>query len=630
MLQARALGYSRNNETLFESLGFTIYPGQNVAVAGRNGVGKSTLFDLVLGKLAPDTGDLEYPATWQTVYMEQEVEVTDRPALQFVIDGFAELRKVEQQISKLEEEDFPDADQLAQAHARFADLGGYEIESRAATILHGLGFGTADQSRAYAEFSGGWRIRLNLARALLQPSDLLLLDEPTNHLDLEAIVWLEQWLSRYPGTLLLIAHDRSFLDQCTQHTLYLSSSTGKLYSGNYSSCERQRAEAISQAQAANAKREAKAAHIQKFVDRFRAKASKAKQVQSRIKALERMQQSVSLAIESPYSIAFRNPDRVSNPLFSLSRLDLGYNPKNLVLKNVNQSILPGARIGILGENGAGKSTLMKALVGELPATSGSIGQGRHAATGYFAQHQLETLDAQETALHHLTLEFPAWTEQQCRDYLGGWGFNSGMLSRPIQTLSGGEKARFILALLAAHEPAVLVLDEPTNHLDLDMRDALVHALQDYEGAVVIVSHDRTLLSQTIDECWVVASGSVARYTGDIADYAQAVKSAAAQLTTDSAPETDAKSKRELRQARARQRESEKELRAALRRAEKEINKYTEVLRELEGQLADSEIYTSMPADELDALMARAGRYRHRVEQAEEIWLDLSSQLEELG
>ena len=627
MLQARALSYSRNNETLFESVGFTIYPGQHVAVAGRNGVGKSTLFDLVLGKLAPDEGDVEYPAGWQTVCMEQEVEVTDRPALHFVIDGFRALREVEAKITDLEQEVAPDANALAQAHAHLADLGGYEIEAKAATILHGLGFASEDLMRGYAEFSGGWRIRLNLARALLQPSDLLLLDEPTNHLDLEAIVWLEQWLSRYPGTLLLIAHDRSFLDQCTQHTLYLGANTGKLYSGNYSSCERQRAEAISQAQAANAKREAKAAHIQKFVDRFRAKASKAKQVQSRIKALERMQHSVTLAIESPYSIAFRNPDKVSNPLFSISQLELGYGDQKSVLKNVNQSILPGARIGILGENGAGKSTLMKALVGELAPINGSVGQGRHAATGYFAQHQLETLDAKETALHRLMLEFPEWTEQQCRDYLGGWGFNAGMLARPVETLSGGEKARFILAMLAAHQPAVLVLDEPTNHLDLDMRDALVHALQDYEGAVVIVSHDRTMLSQTIDECWVVAAGTVDRYMGDVSDYSQTIKAA----TTTDATQTssDNKSKREIRQARAQQRESEKELRAALRKAEKQLNEYTQTLQDLEGQLADPEIYTTLPADELDRLLARAGRYRHRVEQTEEIWLDLSTQLEDL-
>lgn len=630
MLQARALSYSRNNEMLFEDLDFTIYPGQHVAVAGRNGVGKSTLFDLILHKLSPETGDIERPRSWRVASMQQEVVVTDRPAVEYVLDGHVQLRAVEQRIEALQQQDQPDPELLANCHTQYADLGGYEAHALAATILHGLGFSNTDMDKPYAEFSGGWRIRLNLAQALLQPADLLLLDEPTNHLDLEAIMWLEQWLARFEGTLLLIAHDRSFLDNATQHTLYLSGGSGKLYAGNYSSCERQRAEQLMQAKASQAKVAAQSAHMQKFIDRFRAKASKAKQVQSRIKALEKLQASPSLHIESPYQIGFNNPHKVSNPLFALQGVDLGYNNQP-VLHQVSQTILPGARIGVLGENGAGKSTLLKALVGELDPLAGELGQGRHAHTGYFAQHQLETLVAQNTALASYSALHPELTEQQCRDYLGGWGFNAQMLQRPIATLSGGEKARYVLATLAAQTPAVLVLDEPTNHLDLDMRDALVMALHDYVGAVVIVSHDRNLLRQTVDECWVVGAATVTRYTGDIDDYTNIILSQtdSTGTPTEQAASSDGASRKEQRQARAKQREAERDVRTQLTKVERDLANFTDTLKDLESQLANPEIYNTLPADELDALLARAGRYRHRVEQAEEQWLALSEQLEQM-
>ena len=633
MLQARGLGFSRNNQILFENLDFTIYPGQHAAIAGRNGVGKSTLFDLILGQLTADAGDLELPSTWRVVCMEQEVEVTQRAAIDFVIDGYSKLREVEERISRLESDPEADPAVLAGCHSDYADLGGYEVNAQAASILHGLGFSNAELNTPYAEFSGGWRIRLNLARALLQPADLLLLDEPTNHLDLEAIIWLEHWLAKFSGTLLLIAHDRSFLDNCTQHTLYLSGQTGKLYAGNYSSAERQRAEAMQQLQADQVKRAAKAAHMQQFIDRFRAKASKAKQVQSRLKALEKLQTSATMQMDSPYQIAFRNPERVSNPLYSIRNMDVGY-AGEAVLENINQSILPGARIGILGINGAGKSTLLKAIVGELQPLSGELGRGRYAAAGYFAQHQLETLTAADSALISFGRIHPERTEQQHRDYLGGWGFSAQMLERPIRTLSGGEKARYVLATLAADEPALLVLDEPTNHLDLDMRDALVMALQDYAGAVIIVSHDRNLLAQTVDECWVIAQGKVTRFTGDIEDYTSTIlnknsKTARAEPPLASASAESTGNRKEARQERARQRDAERDLRNKLKEAERAMEKYSQTLQELESQLADSDTYNTLPADELDALLARAGRYRHRVDEAEERWLALADELEQL-
>ncbi|MEQ8689904.1 MAG: ABC-F family ATP-binding cassette domain-containing protein, partial [Pseudomonadales bacterium] len=461
MLRADEVSFRRGDEVLFENLSFVVHPGQCVAVAGRNGVGKSTLFNLIRGQLSTDTGELSYPQNWQLGWLEQEVTPTQRPALDYVVDGHRKLREVEAQLEATKDSEAQALDHL-ELHSQYEDLGGYEAEAKAGEILSGLGFSTEDFSKPFADFSGGWRIRLNLAQALMSPCDLLLLDEPTNHLDLETIMWLEQWLKRFTGTVLIIAHDRAFLDACSDHTLYLSQRSGRLYSGNYSSCERQRAEQLAQEQAVQAKQQAQAAHIQQFVDRFRAKASKAKQVQSRIKALEKLQFTLTVQLDSPYSVKFKNPRQVSNPLFSLRKLALGYGDTR-VLEDISQSVLPGDRIGVLGANGAGKTTLLRALVGDLPPQSGELVRGQHCAVGYFAQHQLESLNLEQTALSYLTSYREDWREQQCRDFLGGWGFNAEMITRPIRTLSGGEKARLVLAVIALDEPAVLVLDEPTNH-----------------------------------------------------------------------------------------------------------------------------------------------------------------------
>ncbi len=625
MLRVQNLTYRRGDTVLLQDLDFAVHAGQRVAVAGRNGAGKSTLFQLILGELQPEGGDLELPDEWRISHMQQEVEVSQRGALDYAIDGHRELRQVEARL-QLE----TDPNRLAELHTRLDDLGGYQAEANAAAVLTGLGFKHEDLQKPYAEFSGGWRIRLHLAKALMSPSDLLLLDEPTNHLDLEAILWLENWLARFAGTVLLIAHDRTFLDACTNQTLYLSNRSGRLYQGNYSSCERQRAEQRMQQQSAAARRAAKAAHIQKFVDRFRAKASKAKQVQSRIKALEKLKDSPVLQLESPYAVAFRNPAKVSNPLMTLRDLALGYGA-TMVLQHISELILPGARIGVLGENGAGKSTLLKALVGELTARQGELLRGQHCAIGYFAQHQLESLSSADTGLQTMARHKPAWREQQVRDYLGHWGFNDQMISRAISTLSGGEKARLVLALLAADEPALLVLDEPTNHLDLDMRDALAMALQDFEGAVVIVSHDRSLLDQVIDEFWLVANGRVQAFNGDLHDYtslrqkyltAQAVPGPAAQGAGG-----NGNSRRQQRQQRAARRDAARTLQQQVRRLERQLEQSAAKLQDVETRLADTDTYQSLPAAELDELLARAGKYRRQVESLEEEWLLASERLE---
>ena len=618
MLRAENLLFRRGADVLFEQLNFVVHPGQRVAIAGRNGVGKSTLFQLIRGELHPDTGELFLQEGWQIGYMEQESTITQQPALEYVVDGHAALRAVEKQL-----ETCSDANKQAQLLTEYQDLGGYEAHARAGEILYGLGFAKDTFTKPFAEFSGGWRIRLNLAQALMSPCDLLLLDEPTNHLDLEAIMWLEGWLSRFDGTVLVIAHDRAFLDACTDHTLYLSNGSGRMYSGNYSSCERQRAEYLEQQMALNAKRDAQKAHIQKFVDRFRAKASKAKQVQSRIKALEKLQDNAVLYADAPYTVSFTNPDRVSNPLFSLRQVNLGYSDTT-ILRHVSLSILPGARIGVLGANGAGKSTLLKALVGEIRPQSGELVRGNHCDIGYFAQHQLETLDESARALPMLMQARPAWREPQCRDYLGRWGFDASMIERAIKTLSGGEKARLVLALVALEKPAILILDEPTNHLDLDMRDALAFALQDYSGAVVIVSHDRILLDQCVDDFWVIENGAVTPFDGDLQQYTTARKN----QTQKSAADQPGGARKAARQERANQRASLKHLRDKIRQLEKDMERQTRQLQEVEAVLADTDTYSSLPKDELDELLAKAGQLRNHLSATEEAWLETSSTLEE--
>ena len=619
MLRLTDLTFERGDDVLFSGLDGVVYPGQRMAVVGRNGIGKSTLFKLVLGELESSRGSIEFPDDWRIGHMAQEVEANQRPALEYVIDGDRELRRVEAQIAATEE---PEA--LANLYSRYEDLGGYQATAKAGEILNGLGFDNQMMHHPYASFSGGWRIRLNLAQALMCPSDLLLLDEPTNHLDLEAILWLENWLNKFPGAMLIIAHDRAFLDSTATMVMHLSGHSGKLYRGNYSAFERQRAAALEQQQAMAAKHQAQVQHIQQFVDRFRAKASKAKQVQSRIKALERMQTQAALHVDSDYRVNFKNPDKVSNPLFSFRDLVLGYD-NNRVLERISQTILPGARIGVLGANGAGKSTLLKALVGDLPPLGGTLEKGQHAEIGYFAQHQLESLDTNNSAYDTFIRIHPSQTPQQCRDYLGGWGFSLQMTERPINSLSGGEKARLVLSLLAAEQPAILVLDEPTNHLDLDMRDALALALQVYSGAVIMVAHDRDLLEKIVDEFWLIENGSLTAYRGDLDDYTESHQKQ--ESLTVPVSKNPVVSRKRQRQERAAARQSEQDLRQSIKQLERDIEQGTEKLKSLEATLADQDTYAQMPADDLNVLLAEAAALRKKIETLEDAWLSVSSKLE---
>ena len=622
MLQVQNLTFERGEHRLFSDVNLVVYPGQKVAIVGRNGVGKSTLFNLLLGRLEASKGEISYPQTWLMGYMAQEVEPTDRQALEYVIDGHQALREVQAKIAVEQ-----DPETLATLYSTLEDLGGYQAEARAGEILYGLGFSAAQIDQPYRSFSGGWRIRLNLAQALMSPADILLLDEPTNHLDLEAILWLESWLLQFQGALLIIAHDRAFLDKTVDHVLHLSGEDAHVYRGNYTAFERLRGEELERQQAMAAKQQAQVAHIQQFVDRFRAKASKAKQVQSRIKALEKMRSQAILHVDSDYRVGFSDPEKVSNPLFSFRNLSLGYGDST-ILRNIGQTILPGARIGVLGVNGAGKSTLLKAIVGELRPQAGDFQRGTHAPIGYFAQHQLEALDSSATAFAAMSALRKDFSEQQCRDFLGGWGFDANMISRPIRSLSGGEKARFVLAQLAAEKPALLVLDEPTNHLDLDMRDALALALQAYAGAVLIVAHDRDLLEKIVDELWVVEEGGLHSYSGDLNQYtASRLSSTASGPRTNAALATDARSKKDQRRERAASRQSLSHLKKEVRNLEAELEEATADLQRMESTLADEKTYSELAPDELTELLTRAGTKRQALEQIEENWLDAVARLE---
>ena len=613
----------RGGEVLFEHLDITLHPGHRNAIIGRNGVGKSSLFALLRGRLLPEIGDVRLPPRWRIAHLDQESEASDRSALDWALDGDRALRRVQRELANAERSG--DDAALARLHVEFDDLGGYTAEARAAEILDGLGFRASEFSKPYREFSGGWRIRLNLAQTLMSPSELLLLDEPTNHLDLDAMLWLEGHLRRYEGTLLVIAHDREFLDAIVDHTVHLESGRATTYRGNYSSFERQRGENLANQTALARRNERKAAEIMKFVDRFRAKSSKARQVQSRLKALERLEVAMPGHVDSPYEFSFPNPTQMSPMLVQVESATLGY-PDAPILSVDSLRVGPGARIGVLGANGAGKTTLMRTLAGDLEPLAGAVHRGQHSAVGYFAQHQLELLDPQLGALAHLRLRMPISTDQRRRDYLGGWGFAGDMALRPTATLSGGEKARLVLALLAWEKPAILMLDEPTNHLDIEMRHALTVALQAYEGAMVIVSHDRDLLGRCVDEFWLVADGTVQPYDDDLEHYADRIRARVAPAqTTSSAP-----SRREQRQASAEQRRQTQALRNAVKKLEAKIESLGASIAEIEAQLADPATYETLSTAQLQEVIARRTERKRALETAEAEWLEAHERLDAMS
>ncbi|WP_028626841.1 ATP-binding cassette domain-containing protein [Metapseudomonas resinovorans] len=628
MIRLQNLTLQRGPQRLLEGAEMTLHAGQKVGLIGANGAGKSSLFALLRGELGPDAGDCLLPADWRIAHMRQEVDNLERLAVDYVLDGDQHLRKVQRDLAAAEAGH--DGTAIARLHIELDSADGYTADARARKLLAGLGFTSEQMDRRVGDFSGGWRMRLNLAQALMCPSELLLLDEPTNHLDLDAILWLEEWLKGYPGTLLLISHDRDFLDAVVDNVAHLEQQKLTLYRGGYSAFERTRAERLAQQQQAYEKQQAQRAHMEKYIARFKAQATKARQAQSRIKALERLEELAPAHVDSPFDFSFREADKISSPLLDLSEGRLGYGDK-AVLQQVKLQLAPGARIGLLGPNGAGKSTLIKTLSGDIEPLGGRLARGENLAIGYFAQHQLDALDAKASPLLHLQRIAPGEREQTLRDFLGGFDFRGDRCDEAVVNFSGGEKARLALALIAWQKPNLLLLDEPTNHLDLEMRLALTMALQDFAGAVLVVSHDRHLLKSTTDEFLLVADGRVQSFDGDLDDYARwLVDYRARQAPVTSTPvNPDKTDKRAQRQAAAALRQQLAPHKKEADKLEKDLGKVHEQLAGIEERLGDSALYEAARKDELRDLLAEQARLKAREAELEEAWLLALETLEDL-
>ncbi len=628
MIVLRALQLRRGVKVLFEDASLTFNRGQKIGVTGANGSGKSSLFALLLGEFHQDAGDLEIQPGLVVAHVAQETPSIRQPAIEYVLDGDAELRHLERELSAAE--NAHNGTRIAELHEDLHRIGGYAARARAAQLMHGLGFDDAEIERPVEQFSGGWRVRLNLARALMCRSDLLLLDEPTNHLDLDAIVWLEQWLSGYPGTLLMISHDREFLDTVANVICHIEGQRLRLYAGNYSAFETQRAMQLSQQQATYLKQQREIAHLQSFVDRFKAQATKARQAQSRIKALARMEIIAAAHVDTPFEFAFRKPAVQSDPMLDLDGVDAGYGGVS-VLRSIRMTLRPGTRLGLLGRNGAGKSTMMKLLAGALTPLAGHRVEGKGLQIGYFAQHQLEQLRPDESALWHLTRLSPKTREQELRDFIGGFNFHGDQATEPIGPMSGGEKSRLALALIVWQRPNLLLLDEPTNHLDLEMRHALTLGLQDYEGALVLVSHDRSLLRTTADELWLVDEGRVAPYDGDLEDYAKRLRDKEQGLAVNAAPAVSRKEQKRLEaEERNRRFAQRKPLEARIKSAEKEIATLGAERLRLEKVMAAPDMYGESRKDDLKRCLLEQAQVAKKLQGAEERWLALSAELEALA
>lgn len=635
MIRLDKLTYYRGEQCLVKEASLSIHAGWKLGLVGHNGTGKSSLFALLLGELLADQGDIEITRGWRIAHMAQEVSALSSSALGYVLDGDADLRAVEQLMMQADEQ--TDAMQLAEWHERYDVLEGYRAQAKAQSLLAGLGFSQEEMGKPVSVFSGGWRIRLNLARALYQPSELLLLDEPTNHLDLETVLWLQDYLRNYAGTLIVISHDRYFLDAVTTHTLHIDQQQLRLYTGHYSDFERQRAERLSLQTALYQKQQVRMAHLEDFVRRFRAKATKAKQAQSRLKTLEKMQLVQMAHAESPFQFYIEANASLSSPLLSIQQADIGY--QQPVLHKVNFSLLPQMRIGLLGLNGAGKSTLIKAMLGDVALLSGQRVTGAHLQIGYFSQHQTEALDLQASPLQHIQRLSPTATEHEIRCFLGGFNFIGDAAVNVITHFSGGEKARLALALIAWQKPNVLLLDEPTNHLDLDMREALVQALQTFTGALVVVSHDRHLLASCVDEFWLVSQGRVQVFDGDVDDYLAEIKQSRTQssqrtpaiVTTKTSIEMQSTSgldKKQIRQEAAAQRARLKPIKQRIQQLEQQLDTYSEQLAALELRLADADLYDEAHKQELQACLQQRAMLVAQIEQVETDWLAAQTQLEQ--
>ena len=653
MIRFNQFTLARGVKPLFDATSFALNPGEKAGLVGANGAGKSTLFSVLRGELHADGGDVFLPPSWRIAHVAQETPAVEKTALEYALDGDEALREIEARIAQAEAAH--DGEALANAHAAFADADGYRAPARAEALLLGLGFTLAQTRERVASFSGGWRMRLNLAQALMCRSDLLLLDEPTNHLDLDAIVWLEDWLGRYAGTLVVISHDREFLDSVCNVTLHLENRQVKRYGGNYSQFEILRAQQLALQQNAYEKQQKAIAHLQSFIDRFKAKATKARQAQSRVKALEKMERIAPAHAASPFTFEFRTPDAAPNPMLVMEDVRCGYRSNDGVeipiLEGVTLSVQNGQRIGLLGANGQGKSTLVKTLAGTLDPLAGTMREGRGLVIGYFAQHQLETLRPDDSPLAHLSRIAPDTREQELRDFLGGFNFSGDMASSPIGPFSGGEKARLALALIIWQKPNLLLLDEPTNHLDLETRHALTMALAQFEGTLILVSHDRHLLRASTDQFMLVAKHRLQPFDGDLDDYrdwllqhaaetraaAKAASQAASAATGDDARDGEAQAagnrkdqRRQEAEVRQKLSQLKRPLQTRIAKLEKEMDALNAEKAALDAFVADTASYEpAMKAKLTDALKLQA-EVATRLETLEAEWLDAQEELEQIG
>ncbi|MBD8873591.1 ribosomal protection-like ABC-F family protein [Rhodanobacter sp. DHB23] len=647
MIAFRHFALRRGSRLLLSDIDLVIQSGWRLGVIGRNGCGKSSLFAALQGQVEADAGDIDLPAKLRLASVAQETPALPDPAIDYVLGGDVELAAVLR--DEADAQARGDTEAMARAHHRIEELHGYDARARAGRLLHGLGFAPETHERAVKEFSGGWRVRLNLARALMAPSELLLLDEPTNHLDLDAVLWLEEWLRRYQGTLLIISHDREFLDGVIDHTLHLVDGGARLYTGNYSAFERLRAEQLRQQQIAHEREQAERAHLQSFIDRFKAKASKAKQAQSRMKRLEKMAGTEAVRAERAFHFQFAKPDRVPDSMLQLEEVTAGYpagsreegddhlpghdapsREATIILRDVRFRLEAGERIGLLGPNGAGKSTLVKTLVGELAPLGGERKAHKDLRIGYFAQHTVESLREGASPFDHLQDKAPGVAAQALRDFLGTWNFAGDRAFESVDGFSGGERARLALALIAWDKPNLLLLDEPTNHLDLDMREALADALADFDGALVLVSHDRHLLGMVSDSFWRVADGVVEPFDGDLDDYARWLRSRGSAnkkaAKAEAKPAAPVESPEERRRAAAQQRESEKTARQRVKKVEARMAAIDAELALLETKLADPETYNGSTAA-LMKLGQQQAELRREKETLEAEWMALYEELE---
>lgn len=655
MISLSQVAIRRGKKLLINESSLQIHPGFRVGLTGKNGTGKSTLFAALMGKLGVDIGELAIPSNWVVSHMAQEVVADDLTALDFALSGDAEWFDI--QIKLATPDDLSDAE-LANLHERFDSIDGFTAKSRAAQMLAGLGFKEADHSKPVDSFSGGWQMRLNLAKTLMCRSDLLLLDEPTNHLDLDAILWLEDWLKKYAGTLVLISHDQQFLNAVVGHILHIEHQTLSLYTGNYDQFLKVRAERLAQQEHAIKKQEATREHLQNYIDRFRAKATKAKQAQSRIKQLERMQTLSPVLAEHEFSFSFYEPSHMGSPLLQLSSATIGYQDQThatttVIIDEVNLQVTPDSRLGLLGVNGAGKSTLIKTLVGELPLISGQCTQSDTLKIGYFSQHKVDALENDSTPLLIMRRLAGKTSDADLRAFLGSFGFQGERIDTPVQIFSGGERARLNLAMIVWQRPNLLILDEPTNHLDISMKQALTLAIQNFGGAIILVSHDRELISAVCDELYLVDNGKCDVFNDDISGYATWLRNkrkeqqkqtgitADTDATTSVSQQTNTESltpnqshppqltKEEKRKLAAQQRERTAPLRKQIQQVESDLEKISDKLSNIDEQLADSTIYAEENKEQLKALLQKQVDYKARFESYEETLLMTMEELEEI-